>query len=88
MKAVVFYEIKEGKSRADVMAIYPRHKAWLDDFAFRKSVIGIGPFTDGSGSLGIFRDRPSAEAFVKGDPFVVEGLVRHWTIREWGDELL
>jgi uncharacterized protein len=33
-----------GKSRDEIMAIYPRHKAFLDQFATRGEVVGIGPF--------------------------------------------
>lgn len=75
MKAVVFYEMAPGKSREDVMVVYPRHKAYLDAFAARNEILAIGPFADGAGSMGVFKDRATAEAFVKQDPFVLEGLV-------------
>jgi uncharacterized protein len=88
MKAVVFYEIAPGKTREDAMAIYPRHKAYLDTFVARKEILAIGPFTDGTGSMGVFIDRASAEAFVKQDPFILEGLVGKHTIRDWNESLL
>jgi uncharacterized protein len=60
-----------------------------DAFVARGEVIGIGPFTDaGRGNLAIFRTREAAEAFVKQDPFVLEGLVASYEIREWGDQML
>jgi len=38
--------------------------------------------------MAIFRSREAAEAFVKEDPFTQEGLVKSYTIREWGDQML
>jgi uncharacterized protein YciI len=35
-----------GKTRDEILAIYPRHKAFLDQFIARGEVAGVGPFTD------------------------------------------
>ena len=68
-----------GKSRAEIMAVYPRHKAFLDEFVARGEVVGVGPFTDaGGGNMALFRTRAAAEAFAKGDPFLLEGLVKEY----------
>ena len=88
MKAVIFYEMAPGKTREDAMAIYPRHKAHLDPYIDRKDILAIGPFMDGTGSMGVFKDRAAAEAFVKQDPFVLEGLVGKHSIRDWNETLL
>lgn len=78
-----------GKPREEIMAVYPRHKAFLDDFLARGEVVGVGPFTDGGGgNLALFRTRAAADAFAAGDPFVLEGLVKEYAIREWGDQML
>jgi uncharacterized protein YciI len=78
-----------GKSREAVMAVYPRHKAFLDQFVVRNEVVGVGPFTDpGGGNMALFRSRAAAEAFAKGDPFLLEGLVREYEIKDWGDQML
>jgi uncharacterized protein YciI len=78
-----------GKSRAEVMAVYPRHKAFLDQFLARGEVVGVGPFTDaGGGNMALFRTRAAAEAFAKGDPFLLEGLVKEYEIKDWGDQML
>jgi uncharacterized protein YciI len=78
-----------GKSRAEIMAVYPRHKAFLDEFLARGEVVGVGPFTDaGGGNMALFRTRSAAEAFVKGDPFLLEGLVKEYQIKDWGDQML
>ena len=75
MKYVVIGE-SSGASMDAIMAVYPRHK-----------VIGIGPFSD-RGNMAIFRTREAAEEFVRRDPFLLEGLAKNYTIREWGDGLL
>jgi len=36
----------------------------------------------------LFTTREAAEEFVKGDPFVLSGLIRHRTIREWNEPLV
>ena len=78
-----------GKSRAEIMAVYPRHKAFLDQFLARGEVVGVGPFTDsGGGNMALFRTRDAAEAFAKGDPFLLEGLVKEYEIKDWGDRML
>jgi uncharacterized protein YciI len=78
-----------GKSREEIMAVYPRHKAFLDPFVARGEVVGVGPFTDaGGGNMALFRTRAAAEAFAAGDPFVLEGLVKEYQIKDWGDQTL
>jgi hypothetical protein len=44
-----------GKPREEIMAVYPRHKAFLDAFVARGEVVGVGPFVDGGGgNMAIF----------------------------------
>jgi uncharacterized protein YciI len=78
-----------GKGRDEIVAVYPRHKAFLDQFVARGEVVGVGPFTDaGGGNMALFRSRSAAEAFAKGDPFFLEGLVAEYQVRDWGDQML
>lgn len=78
-----------GKPRDEIMAIYPRHKAFLDQFIACGEVVGVGPFTDpGGGNLALFRTRAAAEAFAGSDPFLLEGAVKEYQIKEWGDTML
>ncbi len=78
-----------GKPRDAVMAVYPRHKAFVDQFLARGEVVGIGPFVDaGGGNMALFRTRAAAEAFAKDDPFFLEGLVKEYQVKEWGDQML
>jgi uncharacterized protein YciI len=86
VKAVLIGE-GAGASRDTIMAVYPRHKLIVDAFKARGDIIGIGPFMDG-GNMGIFRTREAAEAFAKQDPFILEGLIKSFAIREWNDSML
>ena len=86
MKTVVIGE-SSGASMETIMAVYPRHKEVVDTFVNRGEVIGIGPFAD-RGNMAIFRTREAAEAFVKQDPFILEGLVKSVVIRDWNDTML
>ena len=86
MKAVVIGE-GSGASMEAIMAVYPRHKAVVDAFKDRGEIVGIGPFAD-RGNMAIFRSREAAEAFVRQDPFVLEGLIASYAIRDWKDTML
>lgn len=88
MKAVLIYEL--GNTTMDkIMAVFPKHKAVMEPLVEKKEILGIGPFDGGkNGSMGIFKSREVAEAFVKIDPFVLEGLVGKYHIYEWGDKLI
>ena len=86
MKYVLFYD-----SAPDVRQTAPRyfadHRARWATFAERGSLLLIGPFTDGSGAMGVFATRADAEEFAAGDPFVLNGVVTGWSIREWNEVL-
>jgi hypothetical protein len=87
-KFVVLYE-----SAADVgskaPAHFPAHKARLDEFHARGDLLLVGPFGDPQteGSMAVFASRAAAEEFVAGDPFVSNGVVRAWQIRQWNEIL-
>jgi len=86
MKAVVIGE-SSGASLDRIMAVYPRHKAVVDKFVARGVVLGIGPFSDG-GNMAVFKTRAEAEAFSREDPFILEGVVKSFVIKDWRDSLL
>lgn len=86
MKAVLIGE-PSGATIDQIMAVYPRHKVVVDEFIAAGHVIGIGPFAD-FGNMAIFRTRAAAEAFAARDPFILEGLVKSFAIRDWNDGLL
>jgi uncharacterized protein YciI len=85
---VLFYE-----SADDVMSKapehFPAHSARLGEFHARGSLEMVGTFGNPQeeGSMSIFNSREAAEEFAAGDPFVLNGVVRNWYLREW-DEVL
>ena len=86
MKAVVIGE-SSGASMEMIMSVYPNHKAIVDKYVAKNEVIGIGPFSD-RGNMAIFKTRAAAEQFVTEDPFILEGLVKSFVIRDWNDTML
>ncbi len=86
MKAVVIGE-SSGVSMEKIMSVYPRHKIIVDKYVERGDVIGIGPFAD-KGNMAIFKTRAAAEQFVTEDPFILEGLLKSFVIRDWNDSML
>jgi uncharacterized protein YciI len=86
MKAVVIGE-PSGATMETIMSVYPRHKAIVDKYIALGEVIGIGPFAD-RGNMAIFRTRAAAEQFATEDPFILEGLVKSFVIRDWNDAML
>jgi uncharacterized protein len=87
MKYVVFYE-SAPDAAAKIMKHIEAHRAWWGEFRDRGTLLAIGPYADGSGAIGVFTSREAAEEYIEGDPFVVEGVMRTWTIREWNEVLL
>lgn len=86
MKTVVIGE-SSGAPMEKIMTVYPRHKAIVEKYIERGEVIGIGPFTD-RGNMAIFKSRSAAEQFVIEDPFILEGLVKSFVIKDWNDKLI
>ncbi len=86
MKAVVIGE-PSGVSMDTILSVYPRHKIVVEKYIEMGLVIGIGPFSD-RGNMAIFKTRVAAEQFVKEDPFILEGIVKSFVIKDWGDNLL
>lgn len=86
MKTVIIGE-SSGATIETIMSVYPRHKTVVDKFIKEGNLIGIGPFSD-FGNMAIFKTRTDAEKFVLEDPFILEGIVKSFTIRDWNDNLL
>jgi len=86
MKAVVIGE-SSGAAMDVIMGVYPRHKLIVDKYIEKGEIVGVGPFAD-RGNMAIFKTRAVAEEFVKEDPFIIEGLVKSFVIRDWNDSLL
>jgi uncharacterized protein len=88
MKHVLFYEPAD-----DVMTKapehFPAHSARIGEFHARGDLLMVGTFGDPvtQGSMAIFTTRAAADEFVLDDPFVLNGVVKGFEIREW-DEVL
>jgi len=87
MKVVMLYEVApDGLSQARIH--FNAHRARLDEFHARGALLMAGPFANpAEGAMGIFTSREAAEAFIQGDPFVTNGVVAKWTLREWNEVL-
>ncbi len=68
---------------------FPAHSERLGQFHQDGTLLMVGAFGDpqNEGSMAIFATREAAEAFVAEDPFVLNGVVRGWQIREWNEAL-
>ena len=88
MKYVLFYESADDVG-SKAPAHFPAHKARCDDFHARGALLMVGVFANPQeeGSMAIFTTREAAEEFVAGDPFVLNGVVRNWYIRDWHEAL-
>jgi uncharacterized protein YciI len=69
---------------------FPAHFARGQEFHERGLLIGYGPFANAQeeGSMAIFTSREAAEEFAAGDPFVLNGVVKGWQVREWLEAFL
>jgi uncharacterized protein YciI len=87
-KYVLLYE-----SADDVAALapqhFPAHWARCQDFHARGLLLMVGTFADPQteGSMAIFTTREAADQFIAGDPFVLNGVVARWEVREWNEAL-
>jgi uncharacterized protein YciI len=86
MKYVLFYESADDVA-SKAPPHFPAHWARCQKFHARGSLLMVGTFADPQkdGSMAIFTTREAAEEFVAGDPFVLEGVVRGWEVREWNE---
>lgn len=87
MKTIVIGE-GSGATMETILSVYPRHKVIVDKYVESGEVLGIGPFADRGGNLAIFTTRAAAEAFVAEDPFVLEGIIKSFVIKDWDDSML
>ncbi|MGA9944665.1 MAG: YciI family protein [Candidatus Cybelea sp.] len=83
MKYVLYYQ-----SSPDVATLAPlhgaAHRASWKEYLSNGTLLMIGPFANPrEGAMAIFTTREAAEEFAKGDPFVLNGVVTSWVVREW-----
>jgi uncharacterized protein YciI len=85
-KYVLLYESADDVA-AKAPAHLPAHSEHGRKFHARGELLMYGPFANAQeeGSMAVFASREGAEEFAHGDPFVVNGVVRAWAIREWNE---
>jgi uncharacterized protein YciI len=88
MKYVLFYESADDV-RVKAPPHFPAHEAWYEEFHARGDLLLLGPFADPQqdGSMAVFTTREAAEEFAGGDPFVLNGVIRSWSVRGWNEVL-
>ena len=88
MKYVLLYESADNVA-TKAPPHFPAHKQRLDEFHARGDLLMVGTFGDpqSQGSMSVFASREAAQEFAQGDPFVINGVVKRWEIRDW-DEVL
>jgi uncharacterized protein len=88
VKYVLFYEPGDEDAATLARVHFAAHRARWQEFAESGRLLAIGPFTDGAGAMSVFATHAAAEEFAEGDPFVLNRVVRSWSIREWNEALL
>ena len=92
---VVFFDI-DYPSIVEAMADAPEaivaHKKRSQEWHEQGKLVMAGAFRDSPEgrlyTMGILTSREAAEEFAKGDPFVLNGKVIRWYIREWNNMLV
>jgi uncharacterized protein len=86
VKYVLFYASADDVAEK-APAHFPVHWARCLEVHARGDLEMVGLFGDPQreGSMAIFATREAAEEFVAGDPFVANGVVRRWEVREWDE---
>jgi hypothetical protein len=82
----LFYETADGGA-ARAPEFMDAHRTTFRRFHAEGRLKMIGTFGDPQteGAMGIFATREAAEAFAGEDPFVANGVVGNWYIREWDE---
>jgi uncharacterized protein len=86
LKYVLLYESAANVAeRAPAQAA--AHREHWKPFRERGELLLIGPFGDPQtqGAMAVFTTLEAAEKFARNDPFVVNGVVRSWEVREWDE---
>lgn len=92
---VVFFDIDYssiGEAMADAPEAIAAHKKRSQEWHEQGKLVMAGAFRDNPQgrltTMGILTSRQAAEEFALGDPFVLNGKVIRWYIREWNNMLM
>jgi uncharacterized protein YciI len=86
MKYVLIYDSADDVAQTAPVH-FAAHRARWKDFQADGTLLLIGPYSDQSGALAVFTTRAAAEEFARSDPFVLNGVVRAWSVKEWAEAL-
>ena len=88
MKYVLLYT-SSPNAREKAPLHFAEHRARWKAYVDTGALLMIGPFSEiTDGAMAVFRTREAAEEFAAGDPFVLQGVVSDWVIREWNEALV
>ncbi|MGD0974924.1 MAG: YciI-like protein [Candidatus Korobacteraceae bacterium] len=85
MHYLLFYEVVEGYVEKRAQFREPHMKHAMQAFE-RGELVLAGALADPvDGAVLVFRGPTPqfAEAFAKGDPYVINGLIKSWRVRKW-----
>lgn len=92
---VVFFDIDYPsvlEAMADAPEAIATHKKRSREWHEQGKLVMAGTFRDNPegrlNTMGVLTSREDAEEFAKGDPFVLNGKVIKWHIREWNNMLV
>ena len=95
MYYVVFFEIDYPsivEALADAPEAIAAHKKRSQEWHEQGKLVMAGAFRDAPqgrlNTMGVLTSREAAEEFAKGDPFVLNGKVIRWHVREWNNMLM
>ena len=91
----VAFFVTSYESIDEIMAREPEalaaHLARSKEWHARGTFLMAGAFLDKQegpiSTMGVLTTREAAEEFARGDPFVLNGMVSKWYIREWANIL-
>jgi uncharacterized protein len=91
---VVFFETKYTslqEARQKASAEMNAHLARSKQFHEQGKLLLSGAFLDNPGepvsTMGVLTSYEAADEYAKGDPFLLHGMVKSWTIRKWANML-
>jgi uncharacterized protein YciI len=86
MKYVLFYEASDNVVERAPPHM-PAHRAHIDAYHDGRGLEQVGLFgsPQDEGAMVIFSTRDAAEEFARADPFVINGVVKRWYIRQWDE---
>jgi uncharacterized protein len=94
-KHYVLFSVTSYKSVDEAKATDPQtlmaHMARSKELHAKGKVLMAGAFLDNNNepltTMGVFASRQDAEEYAAGDPFVLNGKVTKWYVREWANIL-